>query len=610
VKKSQVLTRFMLLAFVCAALAAGAGAVISTAIAGWAGWLLFAVAVTAIAMLAWGAFTPNAPLFGRVVDGHGTPDRVMALTFDDGPSVETTPVVLEMLRTRKVKATFFVLGRHADEHPEIVAAIRADGHEIASHGYDHALLTFAKTDDVTTTLTRAETAIADASGSAPSQLFRAPHGFRNPFVHKAAERRGYRVVGWTKGVWDTAKPGADKIVSRSVAGFRPGAILLLHDGDGSGQGDDRLQTAEAVPQIVDAAHDAGYQFVTVSELTEVAPLRKISRWRLVVVVAIVAGVIELGLRKLNLSAIESIDIGWWYVPLALVANLVSVLAKATVWKATLDTVPDHERTRYRDIVPALFIGFLLNTVLLARVGEIARIAVLRRRLANRGVELEASIAAGTVLAEQLMMGAALVIVLVATAFVTSAPGWAFRGLIGLVVALAVLALALGTMTLLSRYRRRTHPAEADLARAWWSAALVQIGSIAQGLSYGLRIFRDPKPAAIALGAALVSWLTQIAGIYWTLDAFGIRKGVSAAALVFLVSTLIQLFPIIPGNIGSFQLAVAYPLAQTYNVDTGRAIAFSIGLQIIEAALATGLGFVFLSREGLSLAEARRLPVRE
>jgi hypothetical protein len=80
--------------------------------------------------------------------------------------------------------------------------------------------------------------------------------------------------------------------------------------------------------------------------------------------------------------------------------------------------------------------------------------------------------------------------------------------------------------------------------------------------------------------------------------------------VFLVSTLIQLFPIIPGNIGSFQLAVAYPLAQTYNVDTGRAIAFSIGLQIIEAALATGLGFVFLSREGLSLAEARRLPVRE
>ena len=104
------------------------------------------------------------------------------------------------------------------------------------------------------------------------------------------------------------------------------------------------------------------------------------------------------------------------------------MAKATVWKAALDTVPDHERTLYRDIVPALFIGFLLNTVLLARVGEIARVAVLRRRLQHRGVELEATIAAGTVLAEQLVMGVALVIVLVATAFFTSAPNWAFRGL--------------------------------------------------------------------------------------------------------------------------------------------------------------------------------------
>ena len=295
---------------------------------------------------------------------------------------------------------------------------------------------------------------------------------------------------------------------------------------------------------------------------------------------------------------------------ALVANFASVIAKATVWKAALDTVPDHERTLYRDVVPALFIGFLLNTVLLARVGEIARVAVLRRRLAQRGVDLEVSIAAGTVLAEQLMMGVALVIVLIATAFVTSAPSWAFRGLIGLVVVLTTFGLALAAMTLLSRFRRRSRPSEADAASAWWTAALIQIGSIAHGLSAGLRIFRDPRAAGIALVAALASWLTQIAGIYWTLEAFGIHEGISAAALVFLVSTLVQLFPIIPGNIGSFQLAVAYPLAQTYNIDTGRAIAFSIGLQIIEAALATGLGFIFLSREGLSLAEARRLPARE
>ena len=123
-KKAQVLTRFMLLAIIWVLLGAAAGAVIGTAIVGWAGWLLFGVAVAAIALLAWGAFTPNSPLFGRVIDGNGTPDRVIALTFDDGPSAETTPRVLEELRERDVQATFFVLGRHAAEHPELVAEIR------------------------------------------------------------------------------------------------------------------------------------------------------------------------------------------------------------------------------------------------------------------------------------------------------------------------------------------------------------------------------------------------------------------------------------------------------------------------------------------------------
>ncbi len=154
-------------------------------------------------------------------------------------------------------------------------------------------------------------------------------------------------------------------------------------------------------------------------------------------------------------------------------------------------MPNHERTRYRDVVPALFIGFLLNTILLARLGEIARIAVLRRRLAHRGVELEASVAAGTVLSEQLMMGAALVIVLVATAFITSAPHWVFRALVGLIAVPVILALALTGLTLFSRYRRRKRPLHADLARAWWGPRSAARGAspTASGTAC---IFRDPK----------------------------------------------------------------------------------------------------------------------
>ena len=256
-------------------LAAGAGAVIGTAIAGWAGWLLFARRRRgASSCIAWGAFTPNAPLFGRVVDGHGTTDRVIALTFDDGPYAETTPRVLEALRAREVKATFFVLGRHADEHPALVAEIEADGHQVASHGYDHALLTFATRDARDRARSRAPRArSSEASGAHADALL--PRAARLPQPASCTARptgRGYRIVGWTKGVWDTAKPGVDAIVRRSIAGFRPGAILLLHDGDGSGARRRPQQTAEAVPQIVDAAHAAGYQFVTVSELAAVAPL--------------------------------------------------------------------------------------------------------------------------------------------------------------------------------------------------------------------------------------------------------------------------------------------------------------------------------------------------
>ena len=220
--------------------------------------------------------------------------------------------------------------------------------------------------------------------------------------------------------------------------------------------------------------------------------------------------------------------------------------------------------------------------------------------------------AGTVLAEQLMLGAALVIVLVATAFVTSVPqlgvpraGRARRR------ARCCSRSRWPAMTLLSRYRRaRTRPRPTSRASGG-APPSCQLGSVAHGLSHGLRMFRDPRPAAIALVAALVSWLTQIAGIYWTLEAFGIRKGVSAAALVFLVSTLVQLFPIVPGQHRRRSRSRSPTRSsQTYNVD------YTTRVRLLDRPAGDrgrarhGLGFVFLSREGLSLAEARRLPARE
>ena len=133
-----------------------------------------------------------------------------------------------------------------------------------------------------------------ATGAAPAPLFRAPHGFRSPFLVPVARRLGYRVVGWTAGVWDTAKPGIERIVDRSVSRLYPGAILLLHDADGSGNGDDRSQTVEALPRILEAGKEQGLQFVTISELAgELRPRRRMALRAMLVAAAVVCGVLIL-----------------------------------------------------------------------------------------------------------------------------------------------------------------------------------------------------------------------------------------------------------------------------------------------------------------------------
>jgi peptidoglycan-N-acetylglucosamine deacetylase len=191
VRKRAVVRRFVGASTVTIAAGAALAAVVGWALAGWAGWAFFALVCLLVVVWAWASFTPNSPLFGKVLTGRGTNERVLALTFDDGPSSEWTPRVLDALRASGVRATFFVLGRHAEAHPELIRRMSEEGHEIASHGYDHALLTFASQADVEQQLERTEASLATALGrQLHPLLFRAPHGFRNPFVARATSRRG------------------------------------------------------------------------------------------------------------------------------------------------------------------------------------------------------------------------------------------------------------------------------------------------------------------------------------------------------------------------------------------------------------------------------------
>lgn len=206
-----------------------------------------------------GAFHRNSPIFGRPITKVPSPGRAVALTFDDGPNPDATPAILDALKARGVKATFFILGRHAEQWPDLVRRVADEGHGVANHGYFHRKLHFKSPAYVRRDLELGTQAIERAANVHP-RLFRAPHGFRSPWVTAIARSLGQRTVGWSLGVWDSDRPGAEVIAQRTIDGAKPGSILLLHDGDGYDSRGDRMQTARAVPLIVDSLLASGYRF--------------------------------------------------------------------------------------------------------------------------------------------------------------------------------------------------------------------------------------------------------------------------------------------------------------------------------------------------------------
>ena len=222
-------------------------------------------AAGALALAARGGLDPNSRVFGPVVSrGPAGGDRVY-LTFDDGPNPGATARILDILAEARVPAAFFLVGRHAERFPELARRVAEAGHDLGNHTYGHRKLLFAGADEIRRELGEGHRAIVAATGTTP-RLFRAPHGYRNPFVVREARLLGYTTFGWNGAVFDTARPGAVEIRRRVARLLVPGAILLLHDGDGADAEGDRTQTAEALPGILDDARCLGLRFGSLSEL--------------------------------------------------------------------------------------------------------------------------------------------------------------------------------------------------------------------------------------------------------------------------------------------------------------------------------------------------------
>ena len=223
---------------------------------------LAAAGLAAAGLAAHGTWHRNSWVFGPVLNRLPGGDNAVSITFDDGPNPHATPLILDSLRDEGVRATFFVLGRHADRWPELVRRMADEGHQLGNHGYWHRKLHRHGPGYVREDLRRGTAAIERASGGVRPHVFRAPHGFRNPWVTPIAASLGQRTIGWSLGVWDSARPGASEITRRALSGLRAGSILLLHDGDGYDPDGDRLQTAEALPAIIRGLRARGLTFTT------------------------------------------------------------------------------------------------------------------------------------------------------------------------------------------------------------------------------------------------------------------------------------------------------------------------------------------------------------
>ncbi len=199
-------------------------------------------------------------------DGGG-----IALTFDDGPAPPTTEAILDLLRERQVKATFFLCGKNVERYPEVARRIHAEGHTIGNHTYSHPFLYFRSRRFMAEEIDRTQQAIETATGARP-RFFRPPYGVRWPGLGGVLRARQMRLVNWSDTGYDW-KLQTEQIIRAATEHLRAGAILLLHDGLETPRPRpvDQSRTLRALPAILEHAQRAGLRFRTLDELLPAAP---------------------------------------------------------------------------------------------------------------------------------------------------------------------------------------------------------------------------------------------------------------------------------------------------------------------------------------------------
>lgn len=235
---------------ICAGLAAAAAA--GLAAGGWA----------------YASLWPGSQLFGRALTAPARP-RELALTFDDGPNPAWTPKLLDTLAEHNVRATFFMMGSHAQAEPELVRRIAAAGHVLGNHTWSHLNLARSAAARIREELTRTQQTLEQIAG-APVRYFRPPYGSRRPVVFRISREMGLEPVLWNAMTTDWKERSGERIATRLAAKIeraaRQGyaANIVLHDGNPREQSGDREPSVMAAGLLLNR-YTGTHRFVTVEQ---------------------------------------------------------------------------------------------------------------------------------------------------------------------------------------------------------------------------------------------------------------------------------------------------------------------------------------------------------
>jgi uncharacterized protein (TIRG00374 family) len=289
------------------------------------------------------------------------------------------------------------------------------------------------------------------------------------------------------------------------------------------------------------------------------------------------------------DAFTTVD--WKWVAAAVGLNLLSVVARSFAWDTVIKSAMPPPHPRFGLVFSAFSVGLLANAVLPGRVGELARVAVLTRRMeARKGLW---PTLVGTVFAHRvfdLVPVAALVVWVLTTAKI---PNWAFTSL--------AVVLAIGVGLFLFAFATARHHGRTRLE------GMGTVRRVVTMARHGLGVMRRFRPAVIAVSGQCAGWTCQLFAVYTAMLAFHIHEALPAAGLVLLLMNVATIVPLWPGNVGLVQAAISIPLSRYYGVARATGIAYGFGLQAIEASVGIGVGLIFLAREGLSFAMLRVMP---